>query len=50
MIMTLGALTGATDRAERLAQELATSVAVRANTPRNCRANRRFISRSGMIR
>ena len=50
MIMMLGALTGATDRTQRLTQELATFVAgVREQAARLPR-QRKCISRNGMIR
>jgi ABC-type Fe3+-hydroxamate transport system substrate-binding protein len=49
MILMLGALTGATDRAQRLAQELATSVAAYVNRPRDYPANRRWQVHGGTV-
>ena len=50
MIRTLGALVGATDRADRLADELAEQLRTRVPAPSNCNAGRRYISRNGTIR
>jgi iron complex transport system substrate-binding protein len=50
MIRMLGAMTGAADRADRLADELVPGLLWPANRPRTCRSGRGSISRNGTSR